>query len=311
MTRSTSGISRSASTLSGPGRTAPANAAASAGALTVDGLTVRYGGLTAVDGVSLTVEPGRLVGLIGPNGAGKTTLLDALTGFTPISGGTMRFGGTRLDRMAAHRRARSGLGRTWQSVELFDELTVAENLRVAAEPARWWSFLADAVRPVRRQADAVAEALAALDLGSVADRLPTELSHGQRKLVGVARALATRPFLVCLDEPAAGLDTGESARLGTQLRRLADAGLGMLLVDHDMGLVLGTCDLVYVLEFGKIIARGTPEEIRSDERVITAYLGTRSSPEAGTDRDAGQPADSIELTDIADMTNMTENGGTP
>ncbi|MFG2090352.1 MULTISPECIES: ABC transporter ATP-binding protein [unclassified Spirillospora] len=237
------------------------------------GLGVRFGGVQALTDVDLTVDEGALVGLIGPNGAGKTTLIDALTGLVPADG-RITFAGRRIGGLPAHRRARAGLGRTWQSLELFGDLTVAENLQVAADRQGPGGMLLDLLRP-RRTAPppGVAEALALLELDDLADRMPDELTQGQRKLVGVARALAARPRLVCLDEPAAGLDTGESAALGRHLRRVAAAGTSMLLVDHDMGLVFSICDLVYVLEFGRVITAGAPAVVRADRAVITAYLG--------------------------------------
>src|SRR3954454_11474376 len=251
--------------------------------LATHSLQVRFGGLTAVDRVDMRVDAGRIVGLIGPNGAGKTTFIDALTGFVRPSAGEIHFAGRRIDGDPAHRRARSGLARTWQSLELFGDLTVRENLLVASEPRRWWTFLADAVRPdIRGSGEVVDAVLEELGLAALAERTPDDLSQGQRKLVGVARALAARPQLVCLDEPAAGLDTSESTDLGRRLRGIVDDGLGMLLVDHDMSLVLAVCDYVYVLEFGKLIAQGPPDRIRSDERVITAYLGERASDRAET-----------------------------
>ena len=240
---------------------------------------VTFGALRAVDDLSITVDRGRLVGLIGPNGAGKTTFVDAITGFTPHTG-RLTFDGRALGDLAPHERVRAGLARTWQSVELFDDLTVAENLDAVAHPQRWRDLLADLVRP-RRPDDggAVARALDAIGASDQADRLPRELSHGQRTLVGVARALATGARLVCMDEPAAGLDTSESDALGRRLRRIVDDGTSVLLIDHDMGLVLRWCDEIYVIEFGQLIAHGPPAVIRADERVIAAYLGTRA--EAG------------------------------
>jgi len=237
-------------------------------------LSVTFGGLRAVDGVSLNVEQGQVVGLIGPNGAGKTTLIDALTGFVPTSRGDILFDGQSLVSLPAHQRSRAGLVRTWQSLELFDDLTVFENLRVAAERQRWWSPVADLVAPNRRRDLSGAQwPLDVLGLHDLAERRPTELSQGQRKLVGVARALAGRPKLVLMDEPAAGLDTSESQLLGHQIRGLTDHDITVFLVDHDMGLVLSICDYIYVIEFGQLIASGSPAEIRGDERVIAAYLG--------------------------------------
>ena len=241
--------------------------------LDVVGLGVTFGGVHALDRVSLTVAPGRIVGLIGPNGAGKTTFIDAVCGFVPHRG-TITFAGRRIDRLPSHRRARAGLARTWQTLELFDDLTVAENCLVAVAPGGWRAVLGDLVRPGRHHGDAaVADALAAVGLGDRADARPDELSLGQRKLVGVARALAARPALVLLDEPAAGLDTDESRRFGAHLESLAAAGVAVLLVDHDMGLVLGSCEEVHVLDAGQVIAAGPPAEVRADPAVVAAYLG--------------------------------------
>jgi branched-chain amino acid transport system ATP-binding protein len=237
-------------------------------------ITVTFGALRAVDGLSISVEPGRLVGLIGPNGAGKTTFVDAITGFTPYRG-RLTFDGQDLTSAAAHHRARAGLARTWQSVELFDDLTVAENLEVVAHRQSVRGLLLDLIRPKRsNDRTRVEQALHAVGGIDLSARQPGELSHGQRVLVGVARALATSPRLVCLDEPAAGLDTTESEALGQRLRRIADDGTSILLIDHDMGLVLNCCDEIYVIDFGQSIAHGAPSAIRADARVIQAYLGT-------------------------------------
>ena len=242
--------------------------------LTVTGLGVSYGGVRAVEAVDLTVAEGRVVGLIGPNGAGKTSTIDALTGYHPPSAGSIVFDGRDITRMRPHLRARSGLVRTFQSVELFDDLSVDENLLVAADHVGVLVALRDLLLPVSQPSrDDVDWALDLCGLRDVADRRPTELSHGRRKLVGVARALARRPKLVLLDEPAAGLDTDESLELGRRLRTLPEAGVSVLLVDHDMGLVLSVCDEVVVLDFGRRIAHGTPDEIRADPAVVAAYLG--------------------------------------
>ncbi len=244
--------------------------------LEVHGLTVTYGGVTAVRGATFDVPAGRMVGLIGPNGAGKTSLVDALTGYTRPSGGTVLFKGQDITSLAPHRRARVGLARTFQSIELFDDLTIEENLAVASQHVGLLFSLRELVsraRPVDR--DAVDLALSICNLEAVARRYPAELSHGQRKLVGVARALAQRPSLVLLDEPAAGLDTDESFELGTRLRAMPAYGTSVLLIDHDMSLVLTVCDEVMVLDFGALIASAAPAQIRRDPRVIAAYLGSR------------------------------------
>jgi branched-chain amino acid transport system ATP-binding protein len=242
--------------------------------LKVDELRVAFGGVVAVDGVSFEVEERTLVGFIGPNGAGKTTCIEALTGYVPHATGRVVFDGHDLDGLAPHRRARLGLVRTFQAVELFDDLTVRDNLRAAANRRTWWQSLGDLVAP-RWHVDesAIDDALELLGLTEVADELPPQLPQGKRKLAGVARALACRPRLVLLDEPAAGLDTRESVELGQRLRAVVDSGVTVLLVDHDMGLVLGTCDRVIVLDFGRVIAQDAPEAIRTNPNVIAAYLG--------------------------------------
>ncbi len=254
--------------------------------LECDEISVAYGGVHAVDRVSLRVEPGTLVGLIGPNGVGKTSLIDAISGFTPTAHGRVVFDGTDLSDAPPHRRARLGLARTFQSLELFDDLSVRDNLLAAAERPRWWTVFADFVHPGRAtdSAAVVDHVFDVLGIAGLADRSPAEISQGQRKLVGVARALAGRPRLLLLDEPASGLDTSESRDLGTRLRGLLGEGCAMLLVDHDMGLVLDVCDMVYVLDFGQILAAGTPAEIRGDAAVIDAYLGEQARPTTGPER---------------------------
>lgn len=238
------------------------------------GLSVAFGGTKAVDSVDMQVSAGSLVGLIGPNGAGKTTMVDALTGFVR-SRGTIRFDDREIQRLPAYQRARRGLGRTWQSLELFEGLTVRENLVVAAQRQSARGFVLDVLRGQRAgDDDDVHHALETVGIGALADRYPTEISQGQRKLVSVARALAARPRLVCMDEPAAGLNSHESRQLGAHLRQLVDTGVAVLLIDHDMDLVLDVCDEVYVLEFGRIIAHGPPSEIRDNAAVVEAYLGS-------------------------------------
>jgi ABC-type branched-subunit amino acid transport system ATPase component len=241
--------------------------------LEVSDLTVTFGGVRAVDGLSFAVARGELVGLIGPNGAGKTTTIDAITGFVPHRG-RVRFAGKDISRAAAHRRAAAGLTRTWQSLELFDDLTVWENCSVTTRHAGSRSFILDVVRPRRdRDASTTERALHLLEISDLADRRPSELSLGQRKLVAVARALAASPSMILLDEPAAGLDSTESLELGERLRSVVASGVTLVLIDHDMGLVLSVCDRLYVLDFGRLIASGRPNEIRHDHRVIEAYLG--------------------------------------
>ena len=240
------------------------------------GLTVSYGGLYANNSIDLDCHVGKLVGLIGPNGAGKTTFIDAITGFTPISQGQATFDGVPIAGKSPDALAIMGLTRTFQSLELFEDLTVRDNLMAAAERPKWHSFLTDIIMPGRNERqyrDQVDWALDMMQLGSRANAMPSDLSHGQRKLVSVARALAAKPKLVLLDEPAAGLDTAESQLLGQHLRDFLDHDISLFLIDHDMGLVLNVCDYIYVLDFGVIIAHGTPAEVRANPVVIAAYLG--------------------------------------
>jgi branched-chain amino acid transport system ATP-binding protein len=241
-------------------------------ALETEGLSVHYGGVRALADVDLVVETGQVVGLIGPNGAGKTTFIDAVGGFASSTGRVL------LDRkdisgLEPHERARAGLGRTWQAADLFDDLSVHENLSVAAGVPPWREMARGLMTGREWATDKVPQALGRLGIEDLAERQADQLTQGQRKLVGVARALISEPRVVCLDEPAAGLDTRESEDLGRRLRRLAAAGTAVLLVDHDMGLVLSVCDHVVVLNFGEVIARGTAQEVRRDHAVVEAYLG--------------------------------------
>jgi ABC-type branched-subunit amino acid transport system ATPase component len=247
--------------------------------LEASSVSVHYGGVVANDEVALSVPGGEITGLIGPNGAGKTSFIDAITGFAPSTGSVL-LNGVPLGGLPPHRRARAGLARTWQSIELFDELTVRENVQVAATALTARSMLVDLFWPGRRRLEAdPGGSLAILGLEHVADCRPSSLSLGQQKLVGVARALAARPTCLLLDEPAAGLDTSESVELGERLRAIAEHGAAVLLVDHDMDLVLDVCTNIYVLDFGRVIATGSPSKVRADERVITAYLGSTARAE--------------------------------
>lgn len=240
---------------------------------TVD-LIVQFGGLRAVDAVSLDCARGELTGLIGPNGAGKTTFVDAVTGFLPNNvRGSVLLEGEDVVGRPAHRLSHDGLTRTWQTLELFDDITVRANLDVASERLTVAGALRDYFRP-RRRHRRVEEVLELLEMHDIAERQPRELSQGQRKMVGVARALvASTTKVLLLDEPAAGLDKAETEWFGRQLRTLVDEGYTMLLIDHDMGLVLNVCDRIHMLVFGQLVASGTPDEIRNDPEVIAAYLG--------------------------------------
>ena len=244
--------------------------------LAATGVSVTFGGLHALADADIEVSDGQLVGLIGPNGAGKTTFIDAISGFVPYRG-QVSLDGRSLEGLPAHERARRGLARTWQSIELFDDLTVRENLSVASyRPSTWMTVKEVLSRPVATTS-AADEALTLLGLEDRVNEMPSELTQGQRKLVGVARALAAQPRLLCLDEPAAGLDSRESEELGRRLREVASAGQATLLVDHDMGLVLSISDYVVVLEFGRVIAHGPPDVVRREHKVIEAYLGSATA----------------------------------
>jgi ABC-type branched-subunit amino acid transport system ATPase component len=229
-------------------------------ALAVRDLVVRYGGVLAVDGASFAVPRGTIVGLIGPNGAGKTTVIDAVSGFAPYSGAVL-LDDSPLDGHSPYRRVRRGLARTFQGIELWNELTVSENVLIGP-------------RTAARRSDDVDALFALLELSELRDRPASELSQGQRQLVSIARALVGRPDVVLLDEPAAGLDSAESEWLADKLREIRGDGTTILLVDHDMNLVLNLCDHIEVLDFGRIIASGEPNDIRTSAVVADAYLGT-------------------------------------
>jgi sulfate-transporting ATPase len=243
--------------------------------LIVDDVHVRFGGVRALDGVSLEVTSGEVVGLMGPNGAGKTTLIDAVTGFIRVESGTILLDDQRINGLGAQRRARLGIGRTFQSLELFDQLSVLENLKAASDPRDTLAYFVDLVRP--QPSDLSEAALRAVDmfgLGPDLNRRPSELPYGRRRQVAIARAVAGNPSILLLDEPAAGLNEAETADLGALVRRLAESwGMGILLVEHDVPMLTTVCDRLVVIDFGLVIARGTPAEMRSDPRVVAAYLG--------------------------------------
>ena len=244
--------------------------------LHTEGLTVAFGGVKACDGISL--DEGELLGLIGPNGAGKTTFINAVTGFVPWSG-TIAFDGSELKGLPPHRIAHRGLSRTWQSLELFGDISVRANLEVAATKLTPTMAIRDYFGSSQRVAERVDQTIEALEMENIVNARPDDLSMGYRKLVGVARALVAQTKLVLLDEPAAGLDRTETTWLAEKLRQVIDYGISVLLVDHDMGLVLNVSDRIHVIDFGKTIAIGTPDEIRDNPAVIGAYLGTGGGDE--------------------------------
>ena len=237
-------------------------------------ISVTFGGVHAVRDVNLCLEAGELLGVIGPNGAGKTTLLDAVSGYVNAHG-TIELAGTgRIDQLPPHRRARAGMTRTWQSVELFVGMTVEENIRIGCERVTLGQFLRSAVLPSQRLAPRlVSEIMERLSIGEVASRLVADLTPGQAQLVGLARAMASKPKVLLLDEPAAGLDTRESQSLAAQIRELVDSGIGVILVEHDMDLIFSICDRVQVMQTGQTISVGSVSEVRNDPVVRAAYLG--------------------------------------
>ncbi len=239
--------------------------------LGVDGVTVRFGGTTAVDDVRLVLEPGTITGLIGPNGAGKTTLFNVVTGMQRPTSGRVLFEGTDITRRGPAKRAHLGIARTFQRLELFLTLSVRDNVRVAG----------DIVRARHRGAyDVNAETDRMLELtglAPIADREVSEIPTGRARVVEVARALMTRPRLLLLDEPASGQTEQETEDFATLLRGLSDDGLGICLVEHDLPLVMGLCRTIHVLDRGRLIASGTPDEVRAAPEVVAAYIGAEVS----------------------------------
>ena len=270
-----------------------------AATLTVEALSVRYGGVTAVADLSFAVAPGQILGLVGPNGAGKTSVIDAVTGFTKTAGGTVRLGERSLDRLAAHKRSAAGLTRSFQSVELFDDLTVRENLQAASDRRDFWAYATTMVRPGGRSLpDLAMLAVRTCGITDLLDRKPAQLSYAHRRLVGIARAVVTMPSILLLDEPAAGFDEHESADLGELITVLArQFGIGILLVEHDMSLVMSVCDRIVVLDFGQQIAAGTPQEIQNDPRVVEAYLGVPAREDTESPGEPNSPVPQYAVSD--------------
>ncbi len=273
--------------------TAPGSEAAATATTSVEdprlecsGVTVRFGGVVALDSVSLSVPPTSIVGLVGPNGAGKSTLFSVLSGLRRPNAGKVRFEGKDITTMSAQRRARLGLARTFQHPEMFVALTVREHVmlshRISTRPSRIWTDMVTGRgfrRADREEVDRVDSLLEVLNLTQIADRPVAGLSLGMTRLVELARGLATNPKVLLLDEPSSGLDVQETEQVLDVLRMAVERrGVSLLLVEHDVSMVLSLCSYVNVLDFGRKIADGTPDEIRDDPIVQAAYLGDAVEP---------------------------------
>ncbi|HWD74292.1 MAG TPA: ABC transporter ATP-binding protein [Solirubrobacteraceae bacterium] len=266
------------------------------GVLAVDEVSVSFGGITALDGVSLSVTKGEVLGVIGPNGAGKTTLFNVICGFVKPSSGTMSWHGKPLTRMRPHRLASLGIARTLQGVGLFAQLSVVDNVMAGAERFRRTGVagallaMPRADRDERALRERASAALERLGCADVAGRLPGELPYAVQKRVALARALVSEPELLLLDEPAGGLDAAELSTLAQTIDALGGS-IAVMLVDHHMDLVTSVCHRVVVLDFGRVIATGEPPAVREDPRVLEAYLGRDAEPGAAV---ASGPRDAVD-----------------
>jgi branched-chain amino acid transport system ATP-binding protein len=247
--------------------------------LEVDDVSIRFGGLTALDSVSFDIHEGEILGLIGPNGAGKTTCFNVLTGVYQATSGQVRFDGTPLSKMKRHKITQLGIAPTFQNIRLFRSMTVLENVMVGADAhskVGFWDALLRTPRHRHTEGESTARAKELLKIVGITahpDELAANLSYGDQRRLEIARAMATGPKLLCLDEPAAGFNPAEKAKLMELIRRVRDQGYTVLLIEHDMRLVMGVTDRIVVLEFGRKIAEGLPAEIRDNPAVVAAYLG--------------------------------------
>jgi branched-chain amino acid transport system ATP-binding protein len=286
------------------------------GSLEIRDVTVQFGGLTALDQVSLTARPGQVTGIIGPNGAGKTTLLNTVCGFVKPQSGTVSFEGRELTGVRTDRLAALGITRTLQGVGLFPGLTVTENVMVGATPsakAGVWSALFGlprSDRDERRLRDQAMSALDRLGVADLGDRMPDTLSYGLRKRVALARAVAARPRLVLLDEPASGLPENELSELGDLIRELA-AEAGVVVIEHRMDLVMSVCDTIFVLDFGKLIASGSPAQVQADPAVTAAYLGAegQDAPEGAASPEGPGPTEGLSPPNASASSDPTATEG--
>jgi branched-chain amino acid transport system ATP-binding protein len=256
--------------------------------LEIRDVTLRFGGLVAVSGLSMNIPKGAIAGLIGPNGAGKTTVFNVITGFYRPTEGSVGFMGHTLTGLPPHKVCEAGLARTFQNIRLFHNETVLENVMIGAhvrQKGRWWQTLVPFVFPSAEREEreiraSSIELLSRLGLAAQADAVSSSLPYGAQRRLEIARALATRPKFLLLDEPAAGMNPQESAELLNFIRRLRDDfDLTILLIEHDMKVVMGVCEHIWVLDRGMLIAEGSPESIRSNPQVVEAYLG-KDAPSA-------------------------------
>jgi len=272
---------------------------AAADSLHVRGISVHFGGIVALDNVSMIAPACQVTGIIGPNGAGKTTLLNVLCGFVKPEHGTVSFAGRELGRVRPHQLAGLGIARTLQGIGLFSGLSVIENVMVGSTSlarAGFWSGLLGLPRSdadERRLRDQAEQALRLVGVADHADAKPDTLAHGLRKRVVLARALVARPRLLLLDEPASGLADAELAELGELITSLART-CTVVVIEHRMDLMMSVCSQIFVLDFGKVIAAGTPEQVQADAAVTNAYLGTDIAAEAGADQADGAVPDAKE-----------------
>ncbi|HXC76669.1 MAG TPA: branched-chain amino acid ABC transporter ATP-binding protein/permease, partial [Candidatus Acidoferrum sp.] len=250
--------------------------------LEVRDLSVHFSGVVALDHVNFEVRPGEVLGLIGPNGAGKTTLIDAVTGFLTEYQGQVLLDGKSINHDRAFARARHGIARSFQSLELFEDLSVADNLRVATDDRRWFHWFRDLVWPRNQELSPIARAVVReFRLDRALDKQVNQLPYAQRRMVAIARAVIGIPSVVLLDEPAAGLDATSRQELVALIRRLStDWGMAVLLVEHDVDMVMSTCDRVMALNFGRELTTGAPEQVRRDPTVVAAYLGASENRES-------------------------------
>ncbi len=259
--------------------TAAATAATEPALLEVQHLGHSFGGLAAVAELDFAVRPGQIKGIIGPNGAGKTTLFNLIAGVLPTSQGAIRLHGKPVHRLPPYKRVDRGLARTFQNLQIFESMTVLENVMVGLHPRTKAGFLAalvrtpGSVRETRKAREQAMAALDLLDLTHLADRPASEISFGEGKVLEIARALAVEPDLLLLDEPTAGLPHGDMQEVAEVVRKVNKQGITVLLVEHNMKMVMSLCDEILVLNYGRRIAEGTPEEVRANPEVLTAYLG--------------------------------------